>query len=141
MKLACEDRRFRESDFYGIEVARHLYDICQQRKHNGEFKNPLFSFRNEMQSTGLVFDKNSMNTIHTSSLTHEIESYGSRADLLLFIKNRFEELAPGGVWINRDVVGPENKHSMVLMKLTKSDGRIDDFDRTFSTREEPCNVS
>lgn len=136
IKLACQDERLRESDFYGIEVARHLYDICQQRKHNGEFKNPFVFFSQRNAVTGLVFDKNSMNTIHTSSLTHEIESYGSRADLLSFIKNRFEELAPSGVWINRDVVGPANKNEIILMKLNETDGRNDDFDKTFATREE-----
>jgi hypothetical protein len=136
IKLACSDNRLRESDFYGIEVARHLFDICQQRKHNGEFKNPFVFFSQRNAVTGLVFDKNSMNTIHTSSLTHEIESYGSRADLLSFIKNRFEELAPGGVWINRDVVGPQNKNEIVLMKLNQTDGRNDDFEKTFTTREE-----
>lgn len=135
IKLACEDNRFRESDFYGIEVARHLFDLCQQRKHNGEFKNPFVFFSQRNAVTGLVFDRNSMNTIHTSSLTHEIESYGSRADLLSFIKNRFDELAPGGVWVNRDVVGPENKTQTVLMKLSDTDGRNEDFDRKFNTRE------
>ncbi|CAN5410397.1 hypothetical protein BH10BAC4_BH10BAC4_02130 [soil metagenome] len=136
IKLACDDERFRESDFYGIEVARHLFDICQQRKHNGEFKNPFVFFSQRNAVTGLVFDRNTMNTIHTSSLTHEIESYGSREDLLSFIRNRFEELAPGGVWINRDVVGPANKNENIVMKLNKSDGRNEDYDKTFSTREE-----
>ena len=139
IKLACDHERFRESDFYGIEVARHLFDLCQQRKHNGEFKNPFVFFSQRNAVTGLVFDKNSMNTIHTSSLTHEIESYGSRADLLSFIKNRYDELAPGGVWINRDVVGPKNKNEMVLMKLNNTDGRNDDYDKIFSVREELAN--
>ncbi len=106
IRLACNDVRLRESDFYGIEVARHLFDICQQRKHNGEFSNPFVFFSQRNAVTGLVFDRASMNTIHTSSLTHEIESYGSRAELLQFIANRYEELVPGGVWVNRDVVGP-----------------------------------
>jgi hypothetical protein len=66
-----------------------------------------------------------MNTIHTSSLTHEIESYVSRADLLQFIQNRYEELALGGVWINRDVVGPFNKEQIIYMQLSKEDGRND----------------
>ncbi len=136
IKLACEDERLRESDFYGIEVARHLYDICQQRKHNGEFKNPFVFFSQRNAVTGLVFEKNSMNTIHTSSLTHEIESYGSREDLLSFIKNRFEELAPGGVWVNRDVVGPKGKDEIVLMKLNATDGRNDDYDKSFDSREK-----
>lgn len=136
IKFACKDERFRESDFYGIEVARHLYDICNQRKHNGEFVNPFVFFSQRNAVTGLVFDSNSMNTIHTSSLTHEIESYGSRNELLQFINNRYQELANGGVWINRDVVGPDEKSSIVCMKLNKADGRNDDYDKSFSTREE-----
>ncbi len=136
IKLACDHERLRESDFYGIEVARHLYDICQQRKHNGEFKNPFVFFSQLNAVTGLVFDRNSMNTIHTSSLTHEIESYGSRDDLLSFIRNRYEELAPGGVWVNRDVVGPAGKDEIVLMKVNDQDGRNDDFEGTFATRGE-----
>lgn len=125
IRQASKDDRFRESDFYGIEVSRHLYEICQQRKYNGEFSNPFVFFSQRNAVTGLVFEKNSMNTIHTSSLTHEIESYGSRKDLLQFIRNRNEELAPGGVWINRDVVGPFNKDQVVFLWLNKEDGSND----------------
>lgn len=122
IKLACTDERLRESDFYGVEVSRHLYELCRQRKENGEFTNPFVFFSQKNAVTGLVFDHNSMNTIHTSSLTHEIESYGSRNDLLQFIQNRYEELVPGGVWINRDVVGPLNKGQTVHLWLNKQDG-------------------
>jgi hypothetical protein len=136
IKLACHDMRLRESDFYGIEVARHLFDICQQRKHNGEFSNPFVFFSQRNAVTGLVFEAGSMNTIHTSSLTHEIESYGGREELLQFIANRFQELTHGGVWINRDVVGPAAKEQLVLMKLNKSDGRNVDFDKVFEDRAD-----
>lgn len=136
IKLACQDERLRESDFYGIEVARHLFDICQQRKHNGEFRNPFVFFSQRNAVTGLVFDRESMNTIHTSSLTHEIESYGSRQDLLAFIKNRYDELTHGGVWVNRDVVGPINKDIRVLMRLNREDGVHTDVDKTFTSREQ-----
>lgn len=136
IKLACRDAKLRESDFYGVEVARHLFDICEQRKHNGEFKNPFVFFSQRNAVTGLVYEKNSMNTIHTSSLTHEIESYGGREELLQFIRNRYEELAAGGIWINRDVVGPPAKDKLVMMKLCMTDGRNDDWDKTFDSREE-----
>jgi hypothetical protein len=136
IKLACQDERFRESDFYGIEVARHLFDICLQRKHNGEFANPFVFFAQRNAVTGLVYDANSMNTIHTSSLTHEIESYGGRTELLQFIENRFEELASGGIWVNRDVVGPEDKDRLVLMQLNETDGRNDDFEKQITDRQQ-----
>lgn len=70
IKLACEDPKFRECDFYGIEVVRHLYDICLQRKHNGEFGNPYVFFSKKNAVMDMVFDESSMNTIHTSSLRH-----------------------------------------------------------------------
>lgn len=136
IKLACRDERFRESDFFGIEVARHLYEVCQQRKANGEFANQFVFFAQKNAVTGLVYEPNSMNTIFTSSLTHEIESYGGREDLLNFIKNRFNELTIGGVWINRDVVGPEDKDSIVYMKLNQANGRNNDYEREIADRME-----
>jgi hypothetical protein len=139
LKLASADSRFRESDFYGIEVARQLYEICQQRKYNGEFGNPFVFFSQRNAVTGLVFDRNTMNTIHTSSLTHEIESYGSREELIAFIRNRYDELASGGVWVNRDVVGPPGKDESVLMELNSEDGRNNNYDATFPAREELAN--
>ena len=134
IRQACLDDRFRESDFYGIEVSRHLYEICQQRKYNGEFANPFVFFSQRNAVTGLAFEKASMNTIHTSSLTHEIESYGSRDDLLQFIKNRYDELAPGGVWVNRDVVGPYEKEKEVLLWLNKEDGKNEITGESFDSR-------
>jgi hypothetical protein len=139
IKQACGDDRFRESDFYGIEVSRHLYEICQQRKHNGDFANPFVFFSQRNAVTGLAFEKASMNTIHTSSLTHEIESYSGREELLQFIKNRYDELAPGGIWINRDVVGPYEKDKEVLLWLNDSDGTADKEHKIFTNRHELSN--
>lgn len=127
IKLATSESLLFESDFYGVEIARKLYDICQQRKENGDFNNTNVFFLRKNAVTGHVFQKGSMKTIHTSSLTHEIESYGNRESLLSFIKNRYEELLSGGVWINRDVVGPENKDQIVYLWLNDEDG-INDFE-------------
>lgn len=136
IKLACAEPRFRESDFFGIEVARQLYRICLQRKENGEFDNPYVFFAQKNAVTEVCFDPGSMNTVHTSSLTHEILSYGDPDDLGQFIRNRFEELAPGGVWINRDVVGPENGEQRVWMKLREDDGRNEDWEQEISGRDK-----
>lgn len=121
LKLASSDGALQESDFYGIEVARQLYQLCLQRKENNEFSNPNIWFSQKNAVTGLVFQSDSMNTIHSSSLTHEIESYGSHKDLLQFISNRFNELLPGGVWINRDVVGPEDREKQILLWANPDD--------------------
>ncbi|WP_295121393.1 transferase [uncultured Chitinophaga sp.] len=134
IKLACKQDGLRESDFYGIEVSRYLYEICQQRKVNGEFDDPFVFFAKKNAVTGLVFEKHSMNTIHTSSLTHEIISYGHPGDLEKFIRNRYEELAPGGIWINRDVVGPYDKEKTVYVWLNEEDGSNDELFSEFDDR-------
>jgi hypothetical protein len=135
IKLACTDENMKESDFYGIEVCRHLFEICKQRKENGEFENPYVFFAQKNAVTGLVFDPHSMNTIHTSSLTHEIESYGSRKDLIHFIKNRYQELTTSGCWINRDVVGPYEKEEEVLLWLNREDGSNENPHTNFDDKD------
>lgn len=133
---ASHDERFRESDLFGIEVAFRLYRICLQRKENGAFGNPNIFFAQKNAVAGLCFAPNSMHTIHTSSLTHEIESYGGHADLLAFIRNRFEELAPRGVWINRDVIGPDRPDQVVWLKLNDHDGRNYDWEQPIEDSED-----
>lgn len=72
IKNLTRDKKFSESDIFGVEVSRRLYDICEQRKGNGDFHNPNVFFSKRNAVTGLVFPPKSMDTIHTSSLTHEI---------------------------------------------------------------------
>jgi hypothetical protein len=136
IKHACATPRLAESDFYGIEVVRQLYDICIQRKNNNEFANPYTFFGQKNAVTELVFRESTMNTIHTSSLTHEIASYGNIHDLHDFIANRYKELVSGGVWINRDVVGPENGDEQVLMLLKKEDGINTSYDQQLADQNE-----
>lgn len=135
IQYACMDERLRESDFFGIEVAFRLYRICLQRKENGAFPNPYVFFAQKNAVTGLCFDPASMNTIHTSSLTHEIESYGGRAELLAFIDNRYQEIAPGGVWVNRDVLGPDQPHKQVLLWLNDEDGENEDWEQEMPDKQ------
>jgi hypothetical protein len=123
LKLASQESRLRDSDFYGIEITRALQSICQQRKENGEFATPNIWFKARNAVSGRVFQQGSMNTIHTGSLTHEIASYGSIEALREFLRRRYEELAPGGIWINRDVVGPADKDQQVLLWCEKDQGQ------------------
>lgn len=139
IKRCCEDERLRESEFYGIEVSRPLFEICRQRKENGEFNNPFVFFAQKNAVSGLVFEPNSMHTIHTSSLTHEIESYGGRKDLIQFISNRYDELRSGGVWVNRDVVGPFQKTQSVIMQLAVEDGDDDDGREDFTSKADKAS--
>jgi SAM-dependent methyltransferase len=122
LKLLSKRPDLFESDFYGVEAARPLFQICQQRKDNGEFgsANVFFYQRNIMRSS--LFPHNSLNTIITMALTHEIESYLGRDELRSFIKRMYDITAPGGVYVNYDVIAPNNKNQMVYALLKDDDG-------------------
>lgn len=122
IKLLGERPALFESDFYGVEVARPLYEICEQRKTNGEFggTNVYFYQRNIMQSE--LFEPNSMSTVITMALTHEIESYLGHEELLRFVRRAYEMLEPGGVYINYDVVGPDEPDREVYFVPNRNDG-------------------
>jgi hypothetical protein len=116
------DDRLRESDFYGVEVARPLFAECQHRKEQGAFANENVFFYQRDFAAGPIFAPHSIDTFTTFSLTHEIESYLGRAELLGFLRLLFEQLAVGGRWINLDVVGPDEPERRVWMWLNRDDG-------------------
>lgn len=122
LKLLSSQPELFESDFYGIEAARPLYEICQQRKSNGEFgdSNVFFYQRNIMSSQ--LFADNSVSTVITMALTHEIESYLGRDQLMEFLRRAYNMLEPGGVYINYDVVGPDDGNQIVYVDLRDDDG-------------------
>jgi SAM-dependent methyltransferase len=126
IKLLAEMPRLFESDFYGVEAARPLYEICEQRKAGGEFgsANTFFYQRNIMRSA--LFTDNSIDTAITMALTHEIESYMGREALLEFIGRIYGMLAPGGIYINYDVVGPNDKDKIVYADIRDDDGENPD---------------
>lgn len=122
IKLLSERPELFESDFYGVEVARPLYEVCRQRQSNGEFgdANVYFHQRNIMQTK--LFEPNSIDTVITMALTHEIWSYLGADALDEFIRRTHDMLRPGGVWINYDVVGPDLGNEEVLVRFTTNDG-------------------
>ena len=123
LKVLSQRPELFESDLYGIEVARPLYQICEQRKQAGEFgdANVYFYQRNIMQQK--LFKLSSLDTIITMALTHEVESYLGRSELEKFVRHMYDMLEPGGVYINYDVVGPNGKDDEVYVRFTEDDGK------------------
>lgn len=137
IKKMSFDPRLHESDLYGVELARPLYVRCVQAKDNGEFgnENVFFYQRNIMQ--GQLFPTDSVQTTTSFSLTHEIDSYLGRDSLLSFLRRVYEQTAEGGVYLNVDVVGPEEPDKPVLLWLNHEDGSDDDG-RTFEHDDQPA---
>lgn len=123
LELADREPQLHESDLIGVEVARHLYEECVHKKAQGVFVNPNVFFYRRNVLGGAIFPPRSVDTTLTFALTHEIWSYGDREkSLLAFARAVYDHTAPGGVWINSDVCGPDNPHHLVRLKLDDSDG-------------------
>jgi SAM-dependent methyltransferase len=123
LELADREPALRESDLIGVEIARHLYEECVHKKAQGGFRNPNVYFYRRNVLGGAVFPPRSVDTTLTFSLTHEIWSYGDRWDSLRrFVAAIYDHTAPGGVWINSDVCGPDDRDRPVLLRLDRADG-------------------
>lgn len=133
LEAADREPALRESDLIGVEVARHLYDECVHKKAQGVFTNDNVYFYRRNVLGGAVFPDRSIDTTLTFALTHEIWSYGSQAtSLRAFAQAIYDHTAPGGVWINSDVCGPDGRDRQVRLRL-----RSDDGVNPLSVREEP----
>ncbi|WP_414696592.1 class I SAM-dependent methyltransferase [Pengzhenrongella sp.] len=118
LERASTDPRLGESDLFGVDVSRHLIAEAEHRRAQGVFANPnvFFAQRNLLRAP--VFPAASVNSTITVALTHEISSYGAgRVDLELLASRIFEHTAPGGVWVNSDVVGPVGGDRLVHLSL------------------------
>ncbi|WP_232234453.1 class I SAM-dependent methyltransferase [Actinoplanes sp. N902-109] len=123
LERADRDPALRESDLIGVEVARHLYDECVHKKAQGVFRNANVYFYRRNVLGGAIFPSRSIDTTLTFALTHEIWSYGDRwPSLRAFAQAIYDHTAPGGVWINSDVCGPDNRERTVRLTLSTTDG-------------------
>ncbi|WP_188037652.1 class I SAM-dependent methyltransferase [Actinotalea sp. JY-7885] len=128
LERAARDPRLAESDLYGIDVSRHLVAEAEHRKAQGVFANPNVFFAQRNLLTGPVFPDATVSTTTTIALTHEISSYGrGRDDLELLARRIFAHTAPGGVWVNSDVLGPEGGDRTVHLHLDGEPGEARDL--------------
>jgi hypothetical protein len=135
LRLLSKDGRLRESDLYGVEVARPLYRECLHRKENGAFGNDNVFFYHADAVGRELFSPRSVTTFTTFALTHELFSYQGPAPLNAFIKRLRGQIARGGRWLNVDVVGPEDGDRTILLELNRDDGVEKDWGRAFKDRK------
>ncbi len=119
VKLAHD---FPDSDIIGIEITTEFTARCEERLRAGEFGGSFVYFhqRNLLEK---IFEDNSIDTTICNSTTHELWSYGEKGESLMnYLGMKYDQATKNGRIVIRDVVGPENKDSMVYMELNDSDG-------------------
>lgn len=117
------DPNFSESDLFGVDVARPLLAEAEHKKAAGVFANPNVWFLRANALTGAVMPERSVDTTVTVALTHELASYGDGvASLATFASRIHAHTRPGGVWVNSDVLGPDQPERKVVLTLRTDDG-------------------
>ena len=121
LERASRDPRLGESDLYGVDVSRHLVAEAEHRKAQGVFANPNVYFASATCCARRCSPARSVNTTMTIALTHEISQLRQRAsaDLELLAERIFEHTAPGGVWINSDVLGPDDGDAGTCLRFER----------------------
>jgi len=109
---------FEESDVIGIEATRKFYEYCKLQQYPNPF---VYFYRRNILDQN--FKKNTINTFIYSSVLHEIYSYINKEALRKVLRNTYNQLAPGGRIVIRDVVGPEKGKEKVLLELNEKDGK------------------
>jgi hypothetical protein len=93
------------------------------KKAQGVFSNANVYFYRRNVLGGAVFADRSIDTTLTFALTHEIWSYGEQAtSMRAFAQAIYDQTTPGGVWINSDVCGPDDRDRRVRLRLSTEDG-------------------
>ncbi len=119
IKLAKD---FPDSDIIGIEITTEFTARCEERLRAGEFGGSFVYFhqRNLLEK---IFEDNSIDTTICNSTTHELWSYADKGKSLTeYLSMKYDQTSKNGRIVIRDVVGPEDKESMVYMELNDSDG-------------------
>lgn len=124
IKEISEDPYHVESDLYGIELARPLYEECEHRRSQGAFSNPNTFFYQRNLLAGELFRPGSIDTTLTVSLTHELYSYAGIEELRRGIRKIRAQTSADGVWLNLDVLGPEDPERIVWLELERGDAGI-----------------
>jgi SAM-dependent methyltransferase len=117
LREIAADPTFAESDLYGIEAARPLYEECVHRRALGAFDNPNTFFFQRNIAQAALFAPSSIDSTLTISLCHELYSYGGEQAVTELAKTIRKHTVAEGVWVNLDVCGPQDGAQPVWLEL------------------------
>lgn len=115
-------RDFPDSDLFGIDLSAEFAARFHERKRSGEFGNvyTCFYLRNLLDP---IFEPGSVDTTICNSTLHELWSYAEQEKTVRgYLAQKYAQLQPAGRLIVRDVVGPENGDTMVVLRCRADDG-------------------
>ncbi len=121
-------RDFPDSDLFGVDLSSEMLARAGEAKRAGAFGQSFVFFKQQNLMT-LVSEAQarSVDTILCNSTLHELWSYGQGAETVrAYLRGKQKQLRSGGVLVIRDVVGPDDKDSVVLLECGQTDGLLTD---------------
>ncbi len=116
---AAQDPKLNWSTFIWVEMSRTLYEVAKNNMKKIDYPHTHIYHGNGVDE--LFIQDSSVDTITSISTTHEVISYWEQNALKIFANNIHRKLTPKWVWINMDVVWPNDKNKQVIAELDTQD--------------------
>ncbi len=113
---------FPDSDLLGVDITKEFIARCEENMRQHRFSGAYIRFK-QANILSRTFPDNSIDTTVCNSTMHELWSYAKQADSIRqYLANKFQQTRKGGRIVIRDVVGPEDKETLVYMLCNDQDG-------------------
>ena len=129
-------RDFPDSDLVGVDLSAEMLARGREAQRAGAFGGAFVFFKQQnLMSPVTEAQAGQADTIICNSTLHELWSYGEGDETVrAYLHGKVRQLRPGGRLVVRDVVGPEGKDALVLLKCRTDDG-LPDGDGTADVSE------
>lgn len=117
-------RDFPDSDLVGVDLSAEMLARGREAQRAGAFGGAFVFFKQQnLMSPVTDAQAGQADTIICNSTLHELWSYGEGDETVrAYLRGKGRQLRPGGRLVVRDVVGPDDKDSLVLLKCRTDDG-------------------
>ena len=112
---------FQDSDLIGVDISNEFIARAEENIRQAVFGNTFVSIvqANLMEK---IFDDESITTTICNSTMHEVWSYNTkRSSVDTYLQLKRAQLVLGGRVVIRDVIGPQDKDIIVLLRSYKDD--------------------
>lgn len=109
-------RDFPDSDLIGVDISNDFIARAEENIRRGVFGNSFVSIlqANLMEK---IFDDSTINTTICNSTMHEVWSYNKKRESVdAYLQLKYQQLKEGGRVLIRDVIGPEEKNTLVYFR-------------------------
>jgi SAM-dependent methyltransferase len=129
-------QEYPDSDIIGVDLSAEMLARASEAQRAGAFGDAFVFFKQQNLMTPISeAQKRSVDTIICNSTLHELWSYGEReASVRSYLRNKIEQLKPGGRLVIRDVVGPEQGDQTVHLWCNAGNGTASGDVAALSTR-------